>query len=378
MSERLALQGDLSLVQFADVLTFVSMVRRSGKLVLLHEELERTIYWNRGEIVFATSNSPEHSLGQFLLRNGKITEDQYVESRERLTGDTRHGKLLVQMGAISPKDLWWGVKNQVLEIVYSLFAWERGEFAFFESDEQLQERILLSLNTAAIIMEGIRRLDEGEMIRERITSLVVVYSVVPGSEAQLPSLELSDQEMDLFHLIDGARSIRALIRDSSLTEFETLRILYQLVRARLIEEVREEKKRTPVFLDVEDSPELLRIISTYNDMFGRLFDSLASAVGENRAREIFMTTLQNAEANELWNGVFFDQDGRFDENMLIANISELPLEQRKSVLEDGLNTLLSIHLFEVSQHLDAPGKVAVFRFISEQKAQLERIAEPVE
>ncbi|MFN2240090.1 MAG: DUF4388 domain-containing protein [Thermoanaerobaculia bacterium] len=374
MSERLALQGDLSLVQFADVLTFVSMVRRSGKLVLLHEELERTIYWNRGEIVFATSNSPEHSLGQFLLRNGKITEDQYVESRERLTGDTRHGKLLVQMGAISPKDLWWGVKNQVLEIVYSLFAWERGEFAFFESDEQLQERILLSLNTAAIIMEGIRRLDEGEMIRERITSLAIVYSVVPGSEAQLPSLELSDQEMDLFHLIDGARSIRALIRDSSLTEFETLRILYQLVRARLIEEVREEKRRTPVFLDVEDSPELLRIISTYNDMFGRLFDSLAATVAESRAREIFMTTLQNAEANELWNGVFFDQDGRFDENMLIANISELPLEERKSVLEDGLNTLLSIHLFEVSQHLDAPGKVAVFRFISEQKAQLERMA----
>ena len=372
MSERLALQGDLSLVQFADVLTFVSMVRRSGKLVLLHEELERTIFWNRGEIVFATSNSPEHSLGQFLLRNGKITEDQYLESRERLTGDTRHGKLLVQMGAISPKDLWWGVKNQVLEIVYSLFAWEHGEFAFFESDEQLQERILLSLNTSAIIMEGIRRLDEGQMIRERITSLTIVYAVVPGSEAQLPSLELSDQEMELFNLIDGSRSIRALIRDASLTEFETLRILYQLVRARLIEEVREEKKRTPVFLDVEDSPELLRIISTYNDMFGRLFDSLAAAVGENRAREIFMTTLQNAEANELWNSVFFDQDGRFDENMLIANISELPLEQRKSVLEDGLNTLLSIHLFEVSQHLDAAGKVAVFRFISEQKAQIEQ------
>ena len=30
----------------------------------------------------------------------------------------------------------------------------------------------------------------------------------------------------------------------------------------------------PVFLDVEDSPELLKIISTYNDMFGRLFEAL--------------------------------------------------------------------------------------------------------
>ncbi|HEY0592691.1 MAG TPA: hypothetical protein VGF40_13050, partial [Thermoanaerobaculia bacterium] len=65
--------------------------------------------------------------------------------------------------------------------------------------------------------------------------------------------------------------------------------------------------------------------------------------------------------------------GRFDENMLIANVSELPFEQRKSVLEEGLNSLLSLHLFEVSQHLDGGRKGEVFRFISDQKAQLERV-----
>jgi len=59
---------------------------------------------------------------------------------------------------------------------------------------------------------------------------------------------------------------------------------------------------------------------------------------------------------------------RFDENMLIANISELPFERRKAVLDEGLNTLLSVQLFEVSQHLDSAGKVDVFRFISDQKA----------
>ncbi|HEU5161606.1 MAG TPA: hypothetical protein VFV54_00535, partial [Thermoanaerobaculia bacterium] len=108
-----------------------------------------------------------------------------------------------------------------------------------------------------------------------------------------------------------------------------------------------------------------------NDMFGYVFDAFAAAVGEDRAREIFMATLQSAAKNELWNGVFFDQFGRFDENMLIANISELPFEQRKSALEEGLNNLLSLHLFEVSQHLDGSGKGEVFRFISDQKAQLE-------
>ena len=69
--------------------------------------------------------------------------------------------------------------------------------------------------------------------------------------------------------------------------------------------------------------------------------------------------------------VSFDQDGRFDENMLIGNISELPFERRKAALEDGLNTLLSVQLFEVSQHLDAAGQSDVFQFISAQKALLE-------
>jgi hypothetical protein len=129
-----------------------------------------------------------------------------------------------------------------------------------------------------------------------------------------------------------------------------------------------------VFLDVEDSPELVRIVAAYNDMFGRLFIALRRKVGDEAARDIFMSILQNAETDELWAGVFFDQDGRFDENMLIANVSELPLDRRKAVLDEGLNTLLSVQLFEVSQHLDSAGKVDVFRFISDQKAALEKTA----
>jgi hypothetical protein len=118
---------------------------------------------------------PGAFLGQFLLRNGKITAEQYEESRRRVTPQLRHGKLLVQMGAISPKDLWWGVKNQVLEIIYSLFGWKDGEFAFYDSTEDLaQERIVIQLNTSSVIMEGIRRLDEAARIREKIPNLDVV------------------------------------------------------------------------------------------------------------------------------------------------------------------------------------------------------------
>jgi hypothetical protein len=372
MTENHILEGDLSRIQLPDVLSFLSMIRGSGKLVLVHERMERSIYWKDGEIVFASSNSPEHSLGMFLLRNGKITQQQYDESKRRVTATTRHGKLLVQMGAISPKDLWWGVKNQALEIIYSLFSWKEGSFVFGDTaDELVNERIVLSINTSTVIMEGIRRLDESVVIRERITSLDMVFTKVQGATADFGSLDMSEHEVALYNTLDGKRSIRALIGGSEMTEFEVTRILYQLLSARLIEVVADTRSFRPVFLDVEDSPELLKVISTYNDMFGRLYAALLNAVGEEPARDIVTTAMQNAESDELWSGVFFDQYGRFDENMLIANISELPFERRKAVLDEGLNTLLSVQLFEVSQHLDSAGKVDVFRFISDQKAGLE-------
>jgi hypothetical protein len=367
------LQGDLSRIQLPDVLSFVAMIRATGKLALRNGSLDRTIIWKDGEIVFANSNSPEHSLGQFLLRNGKINQQQYEESKRRVTPTMRHGKVLVQMGAISPKDLWWGVKNQVLEIIYSLFTWKDGTFGFYESVEEIaMERIVLSINTSSVIMEGIRRLDETARIKEKITGLEMIFMKVPGEKPDTDALDMSDHELEVYNRIDGRMTIRELVGLSELTEFEVTRILFQLLSARLIEVAQEERSFRPVFLDVEDSPELLRVISTYNDMFGRLYEALQNKVGEDSARDIFMTALQAAESDDLWAGVFFDQYGRFDENMLIANISELPFERRKAVLDEGLNTLLSVQLFEVSQHLDAAGKVDVFRFISDQKASIEK------
>ena len=375
MAERSILEGDLSRIQIADVLNFAGMIRASGKLLLKRNTMQRSLLWKDGEIIFAASNSPEHSLGQFLLRNGKITQEQYDESQRRVGPNIRQGKALVQMGAISPNDLWRSMKNQSLEIVYSLFGWTDGTFSLVDAGEEIaKERIMMSINPSSAIMEGIRRLDESARISEAITGPDIVFMKVPGTAPDFQALDMNEHEIDVYNRIDGQLTVRELIGKSELVAFEVERILFQLLTARLIEEATEEEGFRPVFLDVEDSPELLKIISVYNEMFARLYETLAGAVGEDQARDIFMSALQESANDDLWNGVFFDQFGRFDENMLVANISELPFEQRKSALDAGLNTLLSAQLFEVSEHLDPAGKVDVFRFISDQKAALETTA----
>ena len=375
MAEKTLLEGDLSRIQIADVLNFMGMIRANGKLLVRRNQMQRSLMWKDGEIIFAASNSPEHSLGLFLLRNGKITQEQYDEAQRRVGPNIKQGKALVQMGAISPNDLWKSMKNQSLEIVYSLFGWTDGTFSLLDAGEEIaKEKIMMSINPSTAIMEGIRRLDEGARIREAITSTDMVFKKVPGTAPDFEALDMSEHEIAVYNTIDGKMNVRELVGKSELVAFEVERILFQLVSARLIEQVVEEEAFRPVFLDVEDSPELLKIISVYNEMFARLFETLAGAVGEDQARDIFMSALQESANDDLWNGVFFDQYGRFDENMLVANISELPFEQRKSALDSGLNTLLSAQMFEVSQHLDAAGKVDVFRFINDQKAALEALA----
>ena len=367
------LEGDLSKIDFADVLTFISMTRKSGDLLVERGEDRRTLFWKDGEVAFANSNTSDHSLGEFLLRNGKITREQYDKSCEMMEPGVKHGRILVQLGYLSPKDLWWGVKAQVLEIIFSLFAWTEGHFNFREPTTVIEEKITLQMNTSMLIMEGIRRLDESGRIDERITSDRMVFYKVPGAEVHLDDLELGDKEQRIWDQIDGERTVRDLVRlASKMTEFEVRQLLYQMLTAHLIEE-REERELQPVFLDVEDSPDLLRVISVYNDMFEYLFGALLQAVGEERARTVFAGAIGQAEIGSVWQGVAFDESGRFDENMLVANISELPVNERKIVLDEGLNNLLSMQLFEVSQHLPPDRKNETFEFISNRRNEIEAI-----
>src|SRR5260370_6936098 len=114
MLERPIFEGDLRRIQIADVLSFIAMIRTSGKLVLRQARLERTLHWIEGEIVFASSNSPDQSLVHFLLRNGKITQQQYDDSKQPIPPNHRHGKGLLQIGPSAPNALRRGLNNHAL------------------------------------------------------------------------------------------------------------------------------------------------------------------------------------------------------------------------------------------------------------------------
>jgi uncharacterized protein DUF4388 len=229
MSGKSILSGDLASIGLADIFTLLAMSKKSGVLRLTRGAETRTLQWESGEIVFARSNSVRDSLGNFLVRKGIITPEQNAVSASKIDENTRHGKVLVRMGFITADQLLWAVKQQVLEIIYSLFHWRGGFFEFFEGETDAREKITLSMSTTKIVMEGVHRLDEWSKIRAAFPDDGVVLEPAhpPADVAARPDLSPDDRKV--YALVDGARTLAEIASLARQGEYECYSSLFNLL-----------------------------------------------------------------------------------------------------------------------------------------------------
>jgi len=223
------LSGDLGAINLADIFGLLGMSRKTGVLKVTRGAETRSLHWDQGEIVFARSNSVRDSLGNFLVRKGIITPEQNAVSASKIDETTRHGKVLVRMGFITADQLLWAVKQQVLEIVYSLFHWRSGFFEFVEGETDAKEKITLSMSTTKVIMEGIHRLDEWAKMRAIFPDDTVILEPVlrPGEVGARPDLGPDDRK--LLALVDGSRTLAEINSLARQGEFECYSLLFNLV-----------------------------------------------------------------------------------------------------------------------------------------------------
>jgi hypothetical protein len=156
----LSLSADVRSFPLADILHFLHSSSRSGFLHFEAGDHEKSVYLHRGEVVFAASNQNFDRLGNCLLRVGEISAAQFEEARAAYRPPGHFGKVLVERGVLTPRELWSGVKVQVEEIVRSLFSYDVGNVLFWEGEVRPDNVVRLSLPTRRLIAEGLRRRDE--------------------------------------------------------------------------------------------------------------------------------------------------------------------------------------------------------------------------
>ena len=174
MNQSLPLAGNLTDFYLSEILKHLQSIRATGALTIeqdvksrgnqvpLRDKQVKSIYLKEGQIVFAASNLEQDRLGEMLLKAGKLSPQQYEKSVEVLkaTGK-RQGAILVELGFLTPKGLFEGLKYQILEILYSLFLWTEGRYRF-ATGELPRQVITLEIELVTLLTETIKRIEQNQ------------------------------------------------------------------------------------------------------------------------------------------------------------------------------------------------------------------------
>jgi hypothetical protein len=350
------LKGQLSQLPIPEILNHQRLSRATGILTLVSGGARKAVYLRDGRVVFASSNLPNDRLGEILIREGKITVEEYDTSIKAISKGKRQGKVLVEMGALRPKDLWEGVQFQVKEIVYSVFQWDDGQFHFEESSLPEKERITVDLDIMDLVLAGIRRIDANGRIQGRYPDGDLLLERTES--ASEPSLE--SYEEHVLKLVDGERSVLDICGESEIGDNETLKVLYALLSTGLVRG-KGKKVRT---LDQDFVPEdsLHTVLNSFNQMYGFIFRYMVREVGPiaENVLEKYLAGLREAR-KEVLQGVKLQKDGTLDGAVLERNLNRLAEEQKRAQLVDSLNELLYAELLAVKRTLGAEHEAAIIR-----------------
>jgi curved DNA-binding protein CbpA len=218
------------------LLQFLRRERKTGVLTLHRNDLNKSLYLQGGDIIFATSLYPDDRLGETLLKEGKINFKQYEVSVDLLkkTGK-KQGTLLVEQGFISPKELFEGVMLQVKEIILSLFTWIDGEYEFEEGPLPSEEVVTLHISTADLIFGGISRIKDWNRLMGELPPPDTRVKVAEDPDNLFQKVDLSPSMYSVAQLADGSRTLYDILVASSMPSLECARILYFLLSVEMLQ-----------------------------------------------------------------------------------------------------------------------------------------------
>ncbi|MCK4777948.1 MAG: DUF4388 domain-containing protein [Actinomycetia bacterium] len=234
----MSLEGNLKEFDLPDIFNLITMTKKTGFLQIRRTDAEGRVYFKEGEVYFAISNWNRSSLGQRLIQEKKITEEELeraVMLQKNKEKAKRLGEILVSEKFISRNELTTFIQKQILDTVFDLFRWETGDFEFLAGEVAEKEDIGVSLSTENIIMEASRRIKEWERIKHKIPSLEIVFRMAEAPGEGERDILLKPGEWKLLRLIDGSRDINSFIRILGMSDFEVCKIIYGLFSVGLLE-----------------------------------------------------------------------------------------------------------------------------------------------
>jgi len=350
----MGLSGNLKTVAFSDILQLLATGKKTGVLECMTGSRKKEVAFKGGNIIYSASiNSTEDMLGQMLLKKGKISKTDLDRALilHKQTG-RQLGTTLIDMQLFSKEEVAECLKLQIEEIVYNLFSWQEGEFAFKENDTPKNIPFLIELNTMNVIMEGTRRIDEWMEIQKVLPPDDVLLRIAKSPKIAREEVTLSLEEFKLLSLINGERTMSDLVDESVLGEFVACRALYRLIVNNLVE-VAGRRKDDSAEHENEEEVIMSIIFNLYSRCFYKIRIEVREVLGDHNPQFPGFASQYRKGLLDFFPGFDPSSDLLPPFDKFLAAVRAIPAATRYHVLMSGLDRMLSEQLTYVYSLLGA-------------------------
>lgn len=155
--------GTLDDLSLSDLFAILTLRRATGRLILQRGQDEAYLYFEDGRLIYASSSTVTHQLGELLIRQGKLSREQLALALEwqRIAENAPAiGAIVVEWGLLAQADVEEALIGQAEDILYDLLTWSEGLFEFKSKRYPVSSLPLPRLNLERITLEAVRRADE--------------------------------------------------------------------------------------------------------------------------------------------------------------------------------------------------------------------------
>jgi len=236
--DTLVMSGNISLIPLPDLLSFISNTNTTGRLSVFSQDVFGEIFLEGGQFVFATVSRKgvHHFLTDLICEEGKCDQvDLRAVIAEAQNSGEAIGQALVSKGMISEDELMRHLRAHAQDAFNDILEVQTGNF-YLEQDSIPQNLQDISYRAPLlnVLMEGLRVLDERAYAVAEYADESIIFIRLITNEDALESIQLTDSELMVFSIADGATPLSAIINRCVLSAPEVKRICYNLNKIGLL------------------------------------------------------------------------------------------------------------------------------------------------
>jgi hypothetical protein len=234
MKDDMALQGNLRDFAATEILQLLATQKKSGCLLLEWNTEHALVYVQDGRIVATRRPGmlKDDPLLLFLLKIHRLSEEQYRGIQTIQQESNRDLEdLLVNGRYLEADELTGYVERQILDDLMRVTRWENGAYRF-DPNNKWPTDPLVQLSIEGALIEAARRVDEQKRF---VTIFKDPHQLLGVLDLPDPSEPLTDEERELFGIIDGHHTVAEVVEAAPLSEYESYEALHRMLEAHWLE-----------------------------------------------------------------------------------------------------------------------------------------------